>query len=929
MAAPAGSVKRETGECGEREPGVSRHHRDLAVHRAARDGLWDRVEQLVDAGVSTEQRDFVLSRALRYGRWALMSRLLALGVSAESRSLVVREGLGHGQWEIVLAALGLGVTPDMVDTVFQDVVTQRQWQHVPALVRLFKRQELTQFVLQAAIRECQWGCVLQLTKIGLTADQQEWICHEALEWSHWECALELLRQGIAPHCGCRIVAECLGRNRRDDLVELLKEDGTEPSVRDTVLGTAAALENWDDYLTILEAIGPTEKELVVAVTTALHTVNILLIVRLLSRFTSTRRVFKQVLLRTQFDYSNVIILNTILLDGDPDLVFHMFVAQELWECVVGMYDDVRLHTRARRFALRHALTKQAWQWLEIMAGRAATRPRDRRHVFLQAARQGQWRVTLRLSAQSVTVSLGDKVFCLRTWLKLGHFEIVQDVLVEWDHPAEEKILLKCILEECIIAGKLKTFRRICIQTDFDRTDQRFVFQVALTNNKYKFVLEFCRRCSENSVNVALELAMESKKWKLMKEIIEHMDDFVHPWHYDEDIIAAEAFHLCLRAIRHNQSARPTLGPVLDGFCQRLSSYSGMLLERSDATEDVTELTDWCLETSYGQLALLLAVMSGDEERVARVTDQLKDSICCEVFKECFLLAVENTKWGSAVTCLRCLSIADAEEAVTSTMLDFDMDLSDLIGKCRERELYSWATYLGVWTRDWENVNTDLVHCQSDTPVVDFAIEQASKEDEWDVVRAHLTRCSQDQDFLGYLLRCGVFRGQSDCCKTLMTRVDPLLAGSVTGTLLHDAVISFGDREEMVKLCIEAGLSTHVPPRTSQYWSLMYDPSPMETALRNGQLPLVKLLHKAGACSHEELFRLQHDPDLKTRLKGQGRQDILQYLDTAATTPRSLQDLCRLQISHLLGCRPGRPERVMSLGGPWPVRHLINFEDVLS
>ena len=929
MAAPAGSVKRETGECGEREPGVSRHHRDLAVHRAARDGLWDRVDQLVDAGVSTEQRDFVLSRALRYGRWALMSRLLALGVSAESRSLVVREGLGHGQWEIVLAALGLGVTPDMVDTVFQDVVTQRQWQHVPALVRLFKRQELTQFVLQAAIRECQWGCVLQLTKIGLTADQQEWICHEALEWSHWECALELLRQGIAPHCGCRIVAECLGRNRRDDLVELLKEDGTEPSVRDTVLGTAAALENWDDYLTILEAIGPTEKELVVAVTTALHTVNILLIVRLLSRFTSTRRVFKQVLLRTQFDYSNVIILNTILLDGDPDLVFHMFVAQELWECVVGMYDDVRLHTRARRFALRHALTKQAWQWLEIMAGRAATRPRDRRHVFLQAARQGQWRVTLRLSAQSVTVSLGDKVFCLRTWLKLGHFEIVQDVLVEWDHPAEEKILLKCILEECIIAGKLKTFRRICIQTDFDRTDQRFVFQVALTNNKYKFVLEFCRRCSENSVNVALELAMESKKWKLMKEIIEHMDEFVHPWHYDEDIIAAEAFHLCLRAIRHNQSARPTLGPVLDGFCQRLSSYSGMLLERSDATEDVTELTDWCLETSYGQLALLLAVMSGDEERVARVTDQLKDSICCEVFKECFLLAVENTKWGSAVTCLRCLSIADAEEAVTSNMLDFDMDLSDLIGKCRERELYSWATYLGVWTRDWENVNTDLVHCQSDTPVVDFAIEQASKEDEWDVVRAHLTRCSQDQDFLGYLLRCGVFRGQSDCCKTLMTRVDPLLAGSVTGTLLHDAVISFGDREEMVKLCIEAGLSTHVPPRTSQYWSLMYDPSPMETALRNGQLPLVKLLHKAGACSHEELFRLQHDPDLKTRLKGQGRQDILQYLDTAATTPRSLQDLCRLQISHLLGCRPGRPERVMSLGGPWPVRHLINFEDVLS
>ena len=673
------------------------------------------------------------------------------------------------------------------------------------------------------------------------------------------------------------MAECLRRNRCDDLVELLKEDGTEPSVRDSVLRTAAALGNWDDYLTILEAIGPTEKELVDAVTTALHTVNILLIVRLLSRFTSTRRVFKQVLLRARFDYSNVVILNTVLLDDDPDLVFHMFVAQELWERVVGMYDDVRLHARARRFALRHALTKQAWQWLEIMAGRAATRPRDRRHVFLQGARLGQWHLALKLSAQSVTVSLGDKVFCLRTWLNLGHFEIVEDVLLEWDHPAEEKRLLKCILEECIIA---------------------------------------------------LELAMESKKWKLMKEIIEHVDDFAHPWNYDEDKVAAEAFHLCVRAIRHDQSARPTLGPVLNGFCQRLISYIFMLFAKSDAMEDVTELTDWCLETSHGQLALLLSVMSGDEERVARVIDQHKDSICCKVFKVCFHLAVENTKWGSAVTCLRCLSIADAEEAVTS-MLDFDIDLSDLIGKCRERELYSWATYLGVWAGDWENVNTDLVHCQSDTTVVDFAIKEASVQGEWDVVRAHLTRCSQDEDLLGSILSCAVPSGQSDCCKTLMTRVDPLLTESVTGTLLYAAVTSDGDREEMVKLCIEAGLSTHVPPRTSQNWSFMYDRSPMETALCNGQLPLVKLLHKAGACSNGELFRLQHDPELKTRLKGQGRQDILQYLDTAATTPRSLQDLCRLQISHLLGCRPGRPERVMSLGGPWPVRHLINFEDVLS
>ena len=103
---------------------------------------------------------------------------------------------------------------------------------------------------------------------------------------------------------------------------------------------------------------------------------------------------------------------------------------------------------------------------------------------------------------------------------------------------------------------------------------------------------------------------------------------------------------------------------------------------------------------------------------------------------------------------------------------------------------------------------------------------------------------------------------------------------------------------------------------------------MQTAIHNGQLPLVELLLTTGACSHKELFQFQHDPDLKTRLTDKGRHDILQFLNREATTPRTLQGLCRLQVSHLLDCRPGRLERVMSLDVPWPVHDLIKFNDVL-
>nr|KAG5688738.1 hypothetical protein BaRGS_002062 [Batillaria attramentaria] len=93
------------------------------------------------------------------------------------------------------------------------------------------------------------------------------------------------------------------------------------------------------------------------------------------------------------------------------------------------------------------------------------------------------------------------------------------------------------------------------------------------------------------------------------------------------------------------------------------------------------------------------------------------------------------------------------------------------------------------------------------------------------------------------------------------------------------------------------------------------------------LPLVRLLHESGSSSNCELFLLKNDASIRAQLERQRRQDIVQYLDRAASNPASLQHLCRLTVSHLVGCRPGRRDRVASLPLTWCTKDLVLFEDL--
>ena len=420
--------------------------------------------------------------------------------------------------------------------------------------------------------------------------------------------------------------------------------------------------------------------------------------------------------------------------------------------------------------------------------------------------------------------------------------------------------------------------------------------------------------------------------------MEAIDDLIdEPWESEQD---HEILQLCSEGVWQGRTAWLTVVPALEAFCQRLSFNTSLnlilksneLVVGSDGRQEARELTEWCLEASHGRLALLLSVMLGDEDLVTRVTDQLGHSIGYQLIKVSFVISHLNRDWGSAVRCLQCLSVSEAEQMMCDVGECHILQFIDLIGKCRERQLSGWAVYLGLWSNDWDNVSTDLEHCQ-DPSVVGAAINKAVHEHQWDIVQSHLARsqCSALlYRALSYALRCAPL----ECCKVLMAKVDPLRAGTLcSNILLHEAVDARTDREGKTRLCIEAGLSTHLQSCdcTSQDICHVCLRSPMKRALTNGQLPLVKLLHKAGACSHKDLFHLKDARRLKARLVRQGRHDVVQYLHEAATTPRSLQNLSRLRVSHLLGCRPGRPERVTSLevDVTWPAHGLIKFEDVLS
>ncbi|PVD33492.1 hypothetical protein C0Q70_04748 [Pomacea canaliculata] len=109
-------------------------------------------------------------------------------------------------------------------------------------------------------------------------------------------------------------------------------------------------------------------------------------------------------------------------------------------------------------------------------------------------------------------------------------------------------------------------------------------------------------------------------------------------------------------------------------------------------------------------------------------------------------------------------------------------------------------------------------------------------------------------------------------------------------------------------------------------------SPTERAVQKRHISAVKLLIQSGASSNSELFRLNTEYQVKMAVLADTNNDVrelLEVLSKAASEPHSLQSLCRLSVSHWLGCGPGRADKLKSLKIPSSLKNLISFCDLLS
>nr|KAG5696572.1 hypothetical protein BaRGS_030440 [Batillaria attramentaria] len=159
--------------------------------------------------------------------------------------------------------------------------------------------------------------------------------------------------------------------------------------------------------------------------------------------------------------------------------------------------------------------------------------------------------------------------------------------------------------------------------------------------------------------------------------------------------------------------------------------------------------------------------------------------------------------------------------------------------------------------------------------------------------------------------------------------DPLAVTRQGETILLLAVRNRKHLHGLLAECIKLGISTHQPHITDHWmehglrlYSLSMgrsatdsDFSPLYYAVCHRSLAITKMLYESGSCSNRELYNIAHvwfNPANHTHSSEDPpsiRADQAAYVSMIVSSPRSLQSMCRLVISHHIGvCKPRRREQ---------------------
>lgn len=690
---------------------------------------------------------------------------------------------------------------------------------------------------------------------------------------------------------------------------------------------------WEVYLRPFQTGRVSEQKLASAMTEAVFISDGEVLYRLI-RVQSGRRVFKQLCLKGGIPSS---VFAKLEARGETDLAFHVACCHSMWPFVLQLYDNTQVRAQSRDQAFLKALRHGVWEIVTQMVASDAGSPTQRRTAFCEAIRQEQLQVAYQLYSDGGCLNDHDHVFALEACLRLRCWETAVYFIKDFsrrDFRANEELILG-VVNGSIADGKLSCFLALAEEGRMNMMDKQFLsnlFREALKQGRENFVLKFCRKCEGfnrfnrfvwSALTVATAISVQTSQWSLLRKL-----SLVDSFRLSE----YQFLTTMIRTVRHKK-ARKLCAPVLERVLSGSNNcdYDLEYLLEMHTRKVKSSHAHWCVKKAYYHLALVLSLMMLNWEIATNVVQKIGSTMKREFLVEALAISCAHSAFDLAVALLKHMPFDNGSCFRLRIYCDRNT-IRYLSKKCKENGMTQWAAYITVASMDWDLVKEEMKSCH-DRTILDFTIGEAANHFRWDLVQTLMHRCSQTRSALAKPLALAVNNGEHQAAKGLIRKIDPRAEHGYCENLLQLAVSSVSNREEMVKLCIEVGLSTFEPrlensnPRYT--YCMLYRSSTLKQALNNGQMPLVKLLHISGAASNAELVRLKNDQGLIGQLSRQGRGDIIQYIQDAACTPRSLKDLCRLRISHLLGCQPGRKERIKSLPVPRLAKDFIRFRDILK
>ena len=502
-----------------------------------------------------------------------------------------------------------------------------------------------------------------------------------------------------------------------------------------------------------------------------------------------------------------------------------------------------------------------------------------------------------------------------------------DLLRSMDDTDGHQRLLRYLLRQAVSGNNAECFKSLCLQSTRWEETAQYAFKRAFEGGRPHLVThvlaaEFCHSFRHDCLlSMAVKLAVRAGKRGFIEDTVD-VHKLCFPW----------LKHFVVKTdLLKGSKNRPFLIPIVEQFIKSDDSTGDLAYiaeieigNRFNSSRKAKRLAKWCEENSFPHFALYLSVATGDWLTVKRITDSMKNPMCFSLYDMVLEKSLADGAWNVAAACLK-HAPKDGDDDVIGRF-HWMMDLTSLIKQCREDGMKDWVVKLAVWTGEWEIVETEMESCD-DQSVLNFTLKEAAESNQWHIVKTLLTRCSGSEPCLRDVLTSAIVTGECAVVKTLLNMINPLSDGfGYRRSILCTAVQSYENREEMVLLCIKAGVSTHQqaddsfmsPMENALNW--LYSPPPLST---------IKALFESGACSYNELRRLMNNTYIKMRLETRIQTKILQFMEEAARTPRSLQNLCRLSVSHLIGCWPGRENRILSLPVPQCVKDFLMFADLAS